>query len=117
LQVPVPDQAAALKLLAVLRGLGQIPFFPPNVSGWSSGSAWLSTAAADLRMTTAATLVRKANLDAIGSAATGGRVEAVGHLLGVAIWSARSAAVLTEAVADPARLVTFALNTPEYLTN
>ena len=56
LQVPVPDQAAATRLLTVLRGLGQVPFSPPNVSGWPSGSAWLSTAAADLRMTTAAGL-------------------------------------------------------------
>ncbi len=117
LQVPVPDQAATVKLLATLRGLGQLPFYPPNVSGWPSGAAWLSTAAADLRMTTAGALVRKANLDAISAAAPTNRIEAVRHLLGVPAWSARTATVLKDAVADPRRLVTVALNTPEYLTN
>jgi uncharacterized protein (DUF1800 family) len=117
LQVPVPDQAAAVKLLAALRGLGQLPFYPPNVSGWPSGAAWLSTAAADLRMTTAVTLVRKANLEAVSGAAPTNRVDAVRHLLGVPVWSARTATVLKDAVADPPRLVTIALNTPEYLTN
>lgn len=117
LQVPVPDQTAANKLLAVLRGLGQIPFSPPNVSGWPAGAAWLSTAAADLRMTTAAALVKKANLDTVSAAAPAERVAAIGHLLGIASWSARSAAVLEGETAHPARLATIALNTPEYLTN
>lgn len=117
LKVPVPDQAAALKLIAVLRGLGQIPFYPPNVSGWPSGAAWLSTAAADLRMSTAAALVKRADLDPVSSVAAAGRVDAVAHLLGVPAWSARTAAVLKGVVSDPAQLVTIALNTPEYLTN
>ncbi len=34
---------------ACCGALGQLPFYPPNVSGWPSGQAWLSTAAADLR--------------------------------------------------------------------
>jgi uncharacterized protein (DUF1800 family) len=46
----IGDDEAALKLVAVLRALGQIPFYPPNVGGWPSGAAWLSTAAADTRM-------------------------------------------------------------------
>ena len=117
LQVPVPDQKATTKLLAVLRGLGQIPFYPPNVSGWPSGSAWLSTAAADLRMTTAAALAKRADLDVVRASAVGSRVEAVRHLLGVPAWSDRTATVLEDAAADPERLVTVALNAPEYLTN
>jgi len=117
LQVPVPDQTAATKLLGALRGLGQLPFYPPNVAGWPSGSAWLSTAAADLRMTTAASLVKKANLETVSSAPVRSRTEAVGHLLGIAAWSARTAAVLADSTGDPGRLVTIALNSPEYLTN
>jgi uncharacterized protein (DUF1800 family) len=116
LRIPIVDDAAARKVVAVLRTLGQIPFYPPNVGGWPSGAAWLSTAAADARMQAAAALASKADLDAIrGSTAT--RVDAVAHLLGVASWSARSTAVLTEAAVDPRRLVAIALNTPEYLTN
>lgn len=116
LKLPVKDDAAVRKLLAVLRVLGQIPFYPPNVSGWPSGQAWLSTAAADARMQAAAALTKNADLGAIsGSAAA--KVDATGYLLGVAAWSPRSVAALTTAAADPHRLVAVALNTPEYLTN
>jgi uncharacterized protein (DUF1800 family) len=116
LRIPVTEDAAALKLVAVLGVLGQIPFYPPNVGGWPSGAAWLSTAAADARMQAGAALAAKADLDAIrGSSAA--KVDAVGHLLGVGSWSSRSTSVLSDAAADPRRLVAIALNTPEYLTN
>ena len=116
LRIPIADDAAALKLVAVLRALGQIPFYPPNVGGWPSGAAWLSTAAADTRMQVAVALAGKANLDAIRGS-TAAKVDAVAFLLGVGSWSARTTVVLTEAAADPRRLVAVALNTPEYLTN
>jgi uncharacterized protein (DUF1800 family) len=117
LRVPVPDDASVRKLIVVLRALGQIPFYPPNVSGWPSGHAWLSSAAADARMKAASALVKAADLDAVSGAAATGRVDAVGHLLGVGAWTARTRAVLAGTVADPRRLVAVALNTPEYLTN
>ncbi len=116
LRVPVPDQAAAMKVSRVLGGLGQLPFAPPNVSGWPSGAAWLSTAAADLRMTTAAGLVAKADLQAIETTPESGRLDAAAHLLGIPRWSDRSAAVLKASAGSPKKLVTVALNTPEYLT-
>jgi uncharacterized protein (DUF1800 family) len=116
LRIPIVDDAAARKVVAVLRTLGQIPFYPPNVGGWPSGAAWLSTAAADARIQAAAALASQADLDAIRGS-TAAKVDAVAHLLGVASWSARSTAVLTEAAVDPRRLVAIALNTPEYLTN
>jgi uncharacterized protein (DUF1800 family) len=116
LRIPIADDAAALKLVAALQALGQVPFYPPNVGGWPSGAAWLSTAAADVRMQVAVALANKANLDTIrGSAAA--KVDAVANLLGVGFWSARTTAVLSEAATDPRRLVAIALNTPEYLTN
>lgn len=116
LRVPVKTDADAMKLLGVLRGLGQIPFYPPSVGGWPSGQAWLSTAAADLRLQAATALTRSGDLSALDGSAPS-RVDAVAHLLGIASWSARSAAVLRAAASDPARLVTLAVNTPEYLTN
>jgi uncharacterized protein (DUF1800 family) len=116
LRVPIEDDTAALKVVAVLRTLGQIPFYPPNVGGWPSGAAWLSTAAADARMQVAVALASKANLDAIRGS-TAAKVDAVAYLLGVGSWSARTTAVLTEAATDPRRIVAVALNTPEYLTN
>lgn len=114
LQVPL-DDAAAKKLLPVLTGLGQLPFYPPSVAGWPPGTAFLSTSAAEQRMKTAATLVRSADLDAVSSVAPASRVDAVGHLLGVPGWTDRTAAALKDSVADPRTLVTVALNAPECL--
>lgn len=115
LEIPVPDDKAALKLAAVLRTLGQVPFYPPNVSGWPNGQAWLSTVAADTRMHTALALTQTGDLSTISSAATSDRLDAVGYLLGVGAFSARSAAVLRAEIRNPPRLVAVALNTPEYL--
>ena len=116
LRVPIKSDSDAARLAVVLRTLGQLPFYPPNVGGWPSGQAWLSTAAADARMRAAAALVRLADLSALDGAAPS-RLDSVAHLLGVGSWSARSAAALKAAAANPQRLVTVALNTPEYLTN
>ncbi len=117
LKVPVPDDTAAKKLVAVLRGLGQLPFYPPNVSGWPSGQAWLSTAAADARMQAAATLTKSADLSSITKTTSSSRLDAVGYLLGVGSWSDRTSAVLTPNVGNPAQLVALALNSPEYLVH
>lgn len=117
LRVPVPDDAAARKLLGVLRALGQLPFYPPNVSGWPTGQAWLSTAAADARMQAALALAKAADLSAVSTASVPSRLDAVGYLLGVGSWSPRSAAVLRGAASDPRQLVAIALNTPEYLVH
>ncbi len=117
LKVPLTNDATVTKLVAALRLLGQIPFYPPSVGGWPSGQAWLSTAAADARMQTAMTLARTGDLSAVRAAANGDRVDAVGFLLGVGAWSTRSAGVLQQAANDPVTLVAIALNAPEYLTN
>ncbi|MEO8889894.1 MAG: DUF1800 domain-containing protein [Jatrophihabitantaceae bacterium] len=117
LRVPVRDDTAAKKLLGVLRMLGQIPFYPPNVSGWPSGQAWLSTAAADARMQAALALARAGDLSAVSKASTAHRLDALGYLLGVGSWSARTTAVLHGAIGDPQHLVAIALNTPEYLVH
>ena len=117
LRVPVHDDAAARKLVGVLRSLGQLPFYPPNVGGWPSGQAWLSTASADLRMRAAGTLARTGDLSTVAAATAAERVDAAGYLLGVGTWSRRSLAVLRNEAADPVRLVTVALSTPEYLVH
>ncbi len=114
LKVPTND-ANSKKFVQVLRALGQLPFYPPNVGGWPDGTAFLSTAAADLRMKTAAGLVTSADLGPVSSASASGRIDAVRHLLGVPTWSDRSLAALKNAAGDPRTLTAVALNTPEYL--
>ncbi len=116
LRIPVKTDADAMKLMRVLQALGQLPFYPPSVGGWPSGQAWLSTAAVDLRLQAASALAAAGDLSALDGSAPS-RVDAVAHLLGVGSWSARSASVLRAAASDPPRLVTLAVNTPEYLTN
>jgi uncharacterized protein (DUF1800 family) len=116
LKVPLDDDKRMALIQGALLRLGQLPMLPPNVSGWPYGQAWLTTSAAELRMRVAATLAAAGDLDVVSKGATSTRVEAVGYLIGVGTWSSRSAVVLKDAAAQPARLVAFALNTPEYLT-
>lgn len=111
------DDAAATKLLRPLRQLGQVPFYPPSVGGWPSGQAWLSTAAAQGRLQCAAAFMAKADLSAVSDAPSADRIDAVGYLLGVGRWSARSVTALKPSLGNPAALVTVALNTPEYLVH
>ncbi|MBY8862597.1 DUF1800 domain-containing protein [Nocardia sp. CA2R105] len=117
LRVPLSSDAEAHRVMGVLRTLGQLPFYPPNVGGWSSGQAWMSTAAAQIRLTAITALLKGADLSPISSASSNDRVDAAGHLLGVGAWSDRSAKVLRTAVGNPARLAAIAVNTPEYLTS
>jgi uncharacterized protein (DUF1800 family) len=117
LRVPVADDTAARKLVVVLRALGQVPFYPPNVSGWPSGHAWLSTAAADARVQAATALAAAGDLTIVSRAAQSDRVDAAGYLLGIGSWTARSRTVLAGSTGDPKRLVAVALTTPEYLTD
>ena len=62
------DDATVKKAAGAMRALGQLPFFPPNVSGWPSGQAWLSTASATTRVQTAALLARAGDLQAVQAA-------------------------------------------------
>jgi uncharacterized protein (DUF1800 family) len=105
------------KFAGALRSLGQLPFYPPNVSGWPSGHAWLSTAAADLRTQAAAALTKAGDLSFVSSAPASQRIDAAGYLLGIGNFSDQSAKALQPLVNDPPRLMTVALNSPEYLVH
>lgn len=114
LRLPVPtEERAGRALLGTLTALGQVPFRPPSVGGWPGGAAWLSTAATRERLTFAAAAAKAADLSAVAAAAD--RPAAAAHLLGLAGWSDRTLAALRDAAADPARLVTLALVSPEYV--
>ena len=43
----------------MLDGMGQVPFYPPNVSGWPANSEWLSTGAVQARFSAANQLIEK----------------------------------------------------------
>ena len=47
----------------MLDGMGQRPFYPPNVSGWEQNEAWLSTSSLRMRFQAASTLLHDAIKD------------------------------------------------------
>ncbi|MEO3748137.1 DUF1800 domain-containing protein [Plantactinospora sp. B5E13] len=97
----------ATDLLWKMRVLGQLPFAPPSVGGWPAGTAWLTSAAAQSRITLAgrlADLVRPTRLTPEGLA----------QLLCLPGWTNRTYEVL-RTVQDPRQLLVLGLNSPEYL--
>ncbi|HZB49426.1 MAG TPA: DUF1800 family protein, partial [Mycobacteriales bacterium] len=84
--------------------------------GWPGGAAWLSTAATRARLSFARAVAAAADLDAVAAAAPTDRPDAAARLLGLDGWTARTRTALAGAAADPPRLVTLALVSPEYVT-
>jgi len=110
LQLPIDDDAVGL-----LGRLGQQPFSPPNVGGWPTGVAWLTTAAALERLRYAMGVARRADLSSVAGAAPTDRPAALARLLSVDGWSPASLAGLAAAAADPVKLTALGLVSPEYL--
>jgi uncharacterized protein (DUF1800 family) len=104
------------QVMGGLRALGQVPFRPPSVGGWPSGAAWLTTASAQARLRYAAALtaLAPAAVQSLAEAPKGDRLEALARLLVVDGWTDRTAAVLSGAATEPARLLALGLGTPEY---
>jgi uncharacterized protein (DUF1800 family) len=110
-------QAKPQGALAVLAGLGQVPFNPPSVGGWGQNAYWLSTAAALTRWQFAERLSREADISLVADAPRRSRVDAAAQLLSIPTWSSTTAKALTGAAADPPSLVTLALVSPEFVRN
>ena len=66
-----------------LLAVGQAPFAPPNVGGWPSGEAWLSTTGIAQRAAAAMAMAKTGDTTVIEQAATKDRVDAVGYLFGI----------------------------------
>jgi uncharacterized protein (DUF1800 family) len=108
------DEQEQTKLLAGLRGMGQVPCRPPSVGGWPAGASWLTTSAGVTRLQLAQQLAKKADLSIVDNATD--RVSAVGALLGVDTWSERTRSALA-GVKDPAQLTAVAACAPEYVVS
>ncbi len=112
-----PTSRAGPALQATLADLGQILFDPPSVGGWPQNRYWLSTAAALARWRFAERLAATADLSAVADASPASRPDALAELLSVPGWSGSTAAALSRAGGDPARLTALALTSPEYVVN
>lgn len=108
---------ASAEVLTALRGMGQVPFAPPNVGGWPAGSAWLTASAAQARLHFAQWAAQSADLGAVSAAVPAARVDAVARLLSVDAWTPRTRTALAAASPDAGRLLTLALVSPEYVVN
>jgi uncharacterized protein (DUF1800 family) len=100
-----------------LDDLGQLPLAPPNVSGWPSNGAWLTTSSLQVRLLLAnslATTAGPAALDAVSGGSASSKVDALARLLVVDAWTDRTRAALTAAAGNPRRLITAGLVSPEY---
>jgi len=116
LRIPVDSPEVAYAIDGLLTGLGQRPFYPPDVSGWPRGRVWVSTATITTQAWAATELAKRGDLSTIEGAHAVDRIDAVGYLIGVGAWSDRSVAAMKPYLGNPAALFTAAVNSPEYLT-
>jgi uncharacterized protein (DUF1800 family) len=105
-----PDE----RVVPVLAGLGQLPFLPPDVSGWPANAAWLSTASALLRLQVAVVVAELARLDDVDHLSARERPDVLARLLNVDRWTDSTAAALRKAP-DGRTALTLALVAPEHL--
>jgi len=105
------------KLNGYLDKLAQIPFSPPNVGGWPTDEAWLSSASAQFRISFADWLVKQADLSTIQAIAPEKRVAYLADFLGVPEWTPRTAVALSALQSNIPRLVALSICSPEYLVN
>ncbi len=100
-----------------LNRLDQVPFRPPSVGGWPSGTAWLNTFSTQTKVQLAQALAAAAGpafTERLSAAPPAGRPEALARLLVVDAWTDRTRAVLAEAAKDVRRLTVLGLISPEY---
>ncbi len=100
----------------LLSQMGQVPFNPPNVGGWTHGTAWLSGVNYQYRFQLAQNIVAKANLAPLDVQPLD-MLQACANWLGVPAWSRRSANALTLSLATPSELALAAILSPEYMVS
>ncbi len=116
-QAPLDGTDKVARVTQMLKSLGQLPFYPPDVGGWPHGQAWLSSSAVNIRWRAANEIVTYGDVSVVAEAAMDDRLDAAGYLIGVGAWSERSAKALKPLRKNPTALVAAAVITPEYLTS
>ncbi|MDJ1643380.1 DUF1800 domain-containing protein [Streptomyces pakalii] len=111
----LPEKARRQMVIRTLSGLGQVPFAPESVGGWPAGAAWLTTAAAQVRIGFAEALVRQADLSGVERASAGERPELLARMLGTGGWGDATRKALAASAQDPRKVTAIALTAPEHL--
>ena len=117
LQITPSKLDSSNQLISHLQKLVQVPFSPPNVGGWPTDEAWLSSASAQYRIAFAKWLINQGDLTPITSLSQSVRVAKSADWLGVSAWSNRTQGALRNAVGDPAEFALLALCSPEYVVS
>jgi uncharacterized protein (DUF1800 family) len=105
------------KINSYLDKLSQIPFSPPNVGGWPTDEAWLSSASAQFRLAFASWIASQIDVSQLTLIVPERRVAYLADLLGVVEWSPRTTFALREVRNNPERLITLAICSPEYVVS
>ena len=111
-----PSQLDAGETQYLLSQMGQVPFSPPNVGGWTYGTAWLNGVAYQYRFELAQNIVAKGDFAPLAVQPVN-MVQACADWLGVAAWSRRTANALTLSLATPSELALAAILSPEYMVS
>jgi uncharacterized protein (DUF1800 family) len=111
-QLPSPT-----KLYSYLEMLSQVPFSPPNVGGWPTDEAWLSSASAQFRLSFATHVIAQANLAELTAVSAVRRPAYLADLLGVVEWSPRTANAMGGVRDNPQKLLIIAACSPEYVVS
>jgi len=100
-----------------LQKMAQVPFLPPNVGGWPTDEAWLSSASAQFRIAFAAALAKQIDFNSLASVPSEKRIAYIRDLLGIYEFSTRTFAALTNAKDDLQQFFVLAVCSPEFVVS
>lgn len=103
--------------LGYLLKMAQVPLLPPNVGGWPTDEAWLSSASAQFRIAFAGALAKQIDFTQLAAVPSDKRVVYIKDLLGIYDISSRTFTALTNAKDDLAQLFILAVCSPEFVVN
>ena len=103
--------------LGYLLKMAQVPLLPPNVGGWPTDEAWLSSASAQFRIAFAGALAKQVDFSQLAAVPSDKRVAFIKDLLGIYEISSRTFTALTNAKDDLPQLFILAVCSPEFIVN
>jgi uncharacterized protein (DUF1800 family) len=97
--------------------MAQVPFYPPNVGGWPTDEAWLSSASAQFRISFASALSKQIDFTSLAAVNPEQRVGYIRDLLGILEFSPRTFTALTNAKSDLPQFFILAVSSPEFVVS